>query len=54
MNPEATHKTRALWVAGVLHAFGQGAATVQAGPMPPLNPFYLGLYGGSESAASIR
>jgi ribosomal protein S18 acetylase RimI-like enzyme len=26
-----------------------GAQTIFAGPMRPLNPFYLGLYGGSES-----
>jgi ribosomal protein S18 acetylase RimI-like enzyme len=28
---------------------GRGATTLRAGPMWPFNPFYLGLYGGSES-----
>lgn len=28
---------------------GRGATTLFAGPLRPLNPFYLGLYGGSES-----
>lgn len=28
---------------------GRGANTLYAGPASPLNPFYLGLYGGSES-----
>jgi ribosomal protein S18 acetylase RimI-like enzyme len=32
---------------------GRGAGTVYAGPMPPNNPFYLGLYGGSESAGFL-
>ncbi len=32
---------------------GRGATTVFAGPMRPLNPFYLGLYGGSESAGFL-
>src|SRR5262249_13428457 len=32
---------------------GRGATTVYAGPMPPNNPFYLGLYGGSESAGFL-
>ncbi len=32
---------------------GRGAATLYAGPMRPLNPFYLGLYGGSESAGFL-
>jgi ribosomal protein S18 acetylase RimI-like enzyme len=32
---------------------GRGAATIHAGPMPPNNPFYLGLYGGSESAGFL-
>lgn len=27
---------------------GKGARTLYAGPMKPLNPFYFGLYGGSE------
>jgi ribosomal protein S18 acetylase RimI-like enzyme len=27
---------------------GRGATTISAGPMRPLNPFYLGLYGGSD------
>src|SRR5262249_15264877 len=27
---------------------GKGAQTLYAGPILPLNPFYLGLYGGSE------
>ncbi len=33
---------------------GRGAATIEAGPMPPNNPFYLGLYGGSESAGFLE
>jgi ribosomal protein S18 acetylase RimI-like enzyme len=32
---------------------GRGAATLYAGPMRPNNPFYLGLYGGSESAGFL-
>jgi ribosomal protein S18 acetylase RimI-like enzyme len=32
---------------------GRGATALQAGPMPPNNPFYLGLYGGSESAGFL-
>src|SRR5439155_20971710 len=27
---------------------GQGAKTLFDGPMPPCNPFYFGLYGGSD------
>jgi ribosomal protein S18 acetylase RimI-like enzyme len=33
---------------------GRGAATIYAGPMPPNDPFYLGLYGGSESAGFLE
>src|SRR5262249_27072842 len=32
---------------------GRGAATIHAGPMRPNNPFYLGLYGGSDSAGFL-
>jgi ribosomal protein S18 acetylase RimI-like enzyme len=32
---------------------GRGATTIYAGPMRPNNPFYLGLYGGSESAGFL-
>jgi ribosomal protein S18 acetylase RimI-like enzyme len=32
---------------------GRGAATIYAGPMRPNNPFYLGLYGGSDSAGFL-
>jgi ribosomal protein S18 acetylase RimI-like enzyme len=32
---------------------GRGATTTLAGPMPPFNPFYLGLYGGSSSAGFL-
>lgn len=32
---------------------GRGATTIYAGPMRPFNPFYLGLYGGSESAGFL-
>ena len=32
---------------------GRGATTLYAGPMPPANPFYLGLYGGSDSAGFL-
>jgi ribosomal protein S18 acetylase RimI-like enzyme len=32
---------------------GRGAGAISAGPMPPNNPFYLGLYGGSESAGFL-
>src|SRR5262249_52920629 len=31
---------------------GKGAATLYAGPMRPLDPFYLGLYGGTELPGS--
>jgi ribosomal protein S18 acetylase RimI-like enzyme len=31
----------------------RGSTNIYAGPMPPLNPFYLGLYGGSESAGFL-
>jgi ribosomal protein S18 acetylase RimI-like enzyme len=32
----------------------RGATTIFAGPMRPLNPFYLGLYGGSESPGFLE
>ena len=32
---------------------GRGATTIYAGPMRPNNPFYLGLYGGSDSAGFL-
>jgi ribosomal protein S18 acetylase RimI-like enzyme len=32
---------------------GRGATTIFAGPMRPNNPFYLGLYGGSDSAGFL-
>jgi ribosomal protein S18 acetylase RimI-like enzyme len=32
---------------------GRGAHTLTAGPMAPLDPFYFGLYGGSESAGFL-
>jgi ribosomal protein S18 acetylase RimI-like enzyme len=31
----------------------RGAQTLLAGPMPPFNPFYFGLYGGSNSAGFL-
>jgi ribosomal protein S18 acetylase RimI-like enzyme len=31
----------------------RGATTIYAGPMRPFNPFYLGLYGGSDSAGFL-
>jgi ribosomal protein S18 acetylase RimI-like enzyme len=34
---------------GEAYLAGRGTTTTYAGPMAPLNPFYLGLYGGSES-----
>jgi ribosomal protein S18 acetylase RimI-like enzyme len=33
---------------------GRGATTLQAGPMAPFNPFYFGLYGGSELAGFLE
>src|SRR5207244_2115799 len=33
---------------GVAYLRGKGARTIFAGQMPPLTPFYLGLYGGSD------
>jgi ribosomal protein S18 acetylase RimI-like enzyme len=32
---------------------GRGATAIYAGAMPPLNPFYLGLHGGSDSAGFL-
>jgi ribosomal protein S18 acetylase RimI-like enzyme len=38
---------------GEAYLAGRGARAVFAGAMKPLNPFYLGLYGGSESAGFL-
>jgi ribosomal protein S18 acetylase RimI-like enzyme len=38
---------------GEAYLAGRGTGTLYAGPMPPNNPFYLGLYGGSESAGFL-
>jgi ribosomal protein S18 acetylase RimI-like enzyme len=35
------------------YLIGRGATTIYAGAMRPNNPFYLGLYGGSESAGFL-
>jgi ribosomal protein S18 acetylase RimI-like enzyme len=36
------------------HLLSRGAQTIHAGAMAPLNPFYLGLYGGSEQPGFLE
>ncbi len=43
----------ALFAAGVARLWSRGAQVIYAGGQSPLNPFYWGLYGGSEYAGVI-